>query len=644
MGIAPYNYANPQTAAPTPSGGIKPFVYPTAAAPVAQPTIASKVSGVVSNIGTAIKNTFTAPNPYAPSLYDQAAGKNPVPTYPQQIASDFESSTPAPAKVPVTPQSYLSDIYGTGGTNPEGGIAGDTLQAWQKTISDMSAVQNQPTEAGRLVGLGQAGVDALKAFFQPVSTVMSEAATIPGPTGDMANFVNQFFGMVGKVGQDTAAAWVNGNTNLSSSQKATLIPLAQQIGAIGAQIIAGKVGADSFDTLKTATGSFLDTLGEDSRLKVLNSNPDMLAHIEKQTAPNPEVKVPVTSGDEGGTVISRPLKLPEGSTGKPTIRLPAEQTENPTISLPETNPETDSSKLLPEGKPTIPIQGEGFTMADKADAQKVAIGKATAEYKDAVNSFSEKPSPAKLAKVQKARENLKNVREAPVPKVVPVKAPKIAPVKAEIAPSAAKPVATEKVAPAPVEAPPSAKIAPIERPTDESGQRASKAANDINEKLVSQGMDRLSPEQMTKYTTGSYKDSEAQAKILKEENPDALHEMAVTGKGIPEGVHPQILFNVAEAHADEVFKQTGDSTLQRELATSPLSKELSEAASTMGSHGFNDNPNSTVKALQRAAEAKTGGKVGAAKIADEAKKAKTVITKTATKIIDYNKILSALTC
>jgi hypothetical protein len=167
---------------------------------------------------------------------------------------------------------------------------------------------------------------------------------------------------------------------------------------------------------------------------------------------------------------------------------------------------------------------------------------------------------------------------------------------ATVAPKEAAPAATETPVAKPTEAP----AATIDRPVLPDGTRVTKAANDINENLVKQGLSELPKDQMAKYTTGSYKDSATQADILAKTDRNALNQMATTGKNIPEGVHPQILFNAVEALATK----EGDTPLLQELAKSPLATQLSEAGGTMGSHGFNDNPNSAVKAIRALQDAR----------------------------------------
>lgn len=175
-----------------------------------------------------------------------------------------------------------------------------------------------------------------------------------------------------------------------------------------------------------------------------------------------------------------------------------------------------------------------------------------------------------------------------------------------------------------------------------SGEQApTKVANDISANLVKEGVAELTPEQKSTYTTGSYKDSAEQGRILQEQDPEALKQMAITGKGIPEGVHPQILFNIV----DKLAADTKDYRLQQDLAKSPLGTERSESAQKLGSSGFNKVNDSPVEVIRRAAEKKAGGEKGAKEVAAEARKAKNTITKAAAKMMDYQSIVDAIkTC
>lgn len=172
-----------------------------------------------------------------------------------------------------------------------------------------------------------------------------------------------------------------------------------------------------------------------------------------------------------------------------------------------------------------------------------------------------------------------------------------------------------------------------------------KAANDISNTLVQRGLDAIPPEEQAKFTTGSYKDSVAKTAHLLDQAPDSAKAMAKGEIPVPEGVHPQIVFNAVEALATK----NGDVQLLRDLAKSPLATQLSEAGSTLGSHGFNDNPNSPVsliKSVEKARENTASKKVGDVSKAKKevVKDIKTEIEKNAPTKEVWKDFISSISC
>lgn len=188
----------------------------------------------------------------------------------------------------------------------------------------------------------------------------------------------------------------------------------------------------------------------------------------------------------------------------------------------------------------------------------------------------------------------------------------------------------------------------IDRPVADDGTRVTKAANDINEQLIKQGVEALPPEEQSKYQTGSYKkDLETTTELMNTDFEKAKN-VATGNEPVPDNIrYPQVLFNAMEAHAIK----TGDIQLQIDLAKSPLGKELSEAAGTLGSHGFNDNPNnSPVKLIKKINEAreksvvkKEGKSIKEAKkgIVDKLKKE---ARKTSLKRQDWESFVKSIQC
>lgn len=141
----------------------------------------------------------------------------------------------------------------------------------------------------------------------------------------------------------------------------------------------------------------------------------------------------------------------------------------------------------------------------------------------------------------------------------------------------------------------------------QTGKTITKAASDINQTLVKQGFDALPEAEQAKYTAQSYKDAAQQTASLMDKDIEKAKAMATGKEPVAKGLNAQILFNAIEAHAT----QEGDGELLQQLAKSPHATRLSEAGQTLGGHGYNDNPNSVVKAIkdvQTARETNAAGK------------------------------------
>lgn len=178
------------------------------------------------------------------------------------------------------------------------------------------------------------------------------------------------------------------------------------------------------------------------------------------------------------------------------------------------------------------------------------------------------------------------------------------------------------------------------------GEKITKAASDISQKLVEKGFDALTPEQAAKYDPITKADQiKKVASFLDGDIENARK--AATGKAeIPRDINSQVLFNAVEADAIK----NGNIELLRDLAKSPVAKQLSEAGQTLSAHGFNDNTSSPVKAIQdiqNAREAKyektTGEKPGKAKKAtvEEIKKE---IKKVVPKKQNWSEFIESIQC
>jgi len=82
-------------------------------------------------------------------------------------------------------------------------------------------------------------------------------------------------------------------------------------------------------------------------------------------------------------------------------------------------PAPKEMNLLEQPKKGQPIEGKGFVMAEKADKQKLQMGKALNEYKEAVKIYNEKPTPVTLKKAVTAKSNYEKITTIPKIETVP---------------------------------------------------------------------------------------------------------------------------------------------------------------------------------------------------------------------------------
>lgn len=125
--------------------------------------------------------------------------------------------------------------------------------------------------------------------------------------------------------------------------------------------------------------------------------------------------------------------------------------------------------------------------------------------------------------------------------------------------------------------------------------KPSKAASDINRKLAEKGLAEIPEDQLTHFTPiQKANQTEKVAQILTND----LEGAKVMAKGhapIPEDVHPQVLFNSVKKKAIA----DGDFETLRELASSPIAGQRSEAAQTLSAAGFDNGNSDPVEAMRK---------------------------------------------
>lgn len=121
-----------------------------------------------------------------------------------------------------------------------------------------------------------------------------------------------------------------------------------------------------------------------------------------------------------------------------------------------------------------------------------------------------------------------------------------------------------------------------------------KAASDINARLVAQGIDKLPDSELAKFSPITKADQILRVGNLLDSNPEAARQMALGRIPIPPDIHPQVLYNAVIEAADKA----GDFETSRALAKSPLATAQSELGQGLSATGFNKGEDTTVGSLK----------------------------------------------
>lgn len=655
------------------------MVYGGIAAPVnsapapAVPTPTPLSTGAYQGVGanpvpvSAVKQSTTAPfsaplfgstakTPAGPAFQTtpQTLNKTPAPAADSAggILNNTVEGLPAATGITAPPsQSIDPEDWLNAGADSLGSSLSDfkdKMDTWSSdTATNASGLQ-------RLSDGGQAAIAGLGVLFSPVTTVLATLSKVP-VVGYLADGVNDIFTALGTGGSDTALAALNA-LPVSDATKTKLKPLVSQMGGLAAQLIAGGgIGDEAVSGLLDKSKELTKTVADATK------DPETIQALQQHQPPEQAIKaLPVKEADT--------TKSFSKSSATPEI-----------ISKINTQKVTDMHPTLREEiRNSVTMHGELATHA----ALKEQLG---AGDRQASSLIREAPTPQNAAEELSAHQGalrtavgqehlspdqMSVIKAGPkasseVPsididgkngdpnnlgggvKLVPEEG-KINSDNAISSKTTSETIIKQgENTPEVKSNEPEVKPKTIERPVNENGERVTKAANDINEKLVNKGLEQLTPEQQSKYTTGSYKDSLAQAKIMAKEDRTSLNKMATTGEGIPEGLHRQILFNTVELLAGK----EGDVELLRKLASSPLGTKSSEAGSELGSHGFNDNPNSAVRKIQDVSKSREDafektnkGQTAKKAVKDTISELKKVKKASAPKIKDWNTFIKSIQC
>lgn len=418
------------------------------------------------------------------SLYDQyLASKTPQPKgFFGQLASDvWDSLTAAPAPKSADAFNTISTVKNLY-NDVKGAVvgAGEKVQQAYQDITDPNK-----TKTDAAISAGSAAVGTVGAVLSPVGAVFTEGAKIP-VLGYVADAVNNLFGAVGTAGSDVAAGIDQHLPWVSQETKDKIEPLAREVGALAAQIAAGKLSGDVLSKKKTEIAAKTEQIKE---------------VVSKEPVPN-------------DAPVQAPLY---------------EQYKKSETVVPSTIQTVEHSKL-------------NFNPDDLAQAK--------ADLASGVKSMTEGPIKVQYMPDTGMYDVLDGAHRV-----------------------------QESIARGETSIPAEVNI--------------TKAADDISKNLVKQGFEALPIEEQAKYTPQSYKAQADRVSSMLTTDQATIYEMAKGKTPIPVDINPQILFNAVEAKA---MFENDIKTLQ-DLSKSPIATQLSEAAQTLGGHGYNDVPNSPVRIM-----------------------------------------------
>lgn len=212
----------------------------------------------------------------------------------------------------------------------------DTSERFQKLSTALTTPVGGLKKA---VATGEALMGVVNNLFLGITAPMKAAASIP-VVGYVADGVNNLFSALGVGGADVVSKAVDG-LPMSQQTRDTIRPLAQEIGALTAQIAAGKLGNDGVVKIKAKSKEILDTIN--SELQVAKTT--VQGRIPK------DIKV---SGESVAQPVSFYNKY-QAEQALPIIQMGVKPKETlPTIQIGETSPRV-APPVVPESAPTAPI-------------------------------------------------------------------------------------------------------------------------------------------------------------------------------------------------------------------------------------------------------------------------------------------------
>jgi hypothetical protein len=515
----------------------------TVRTPIVQPPSGIAMPGNTS-IGRPSSNT--SPTPSLKTLSDGLSA--PIESLPWYMQAGRAATDVILNQVKDQTRSFTELSNSLAGLNPDGSRS--TLTPAQQNLD-------------RTAKAADVGLSFINSALLPVTAIFTGAEKLP-VIGKGAEVVNKLFGKIGEAGSAMFSDILYGTARdgFISKETADIVnPIGEKAFALIAQVVAGKVAHDvAKPKLNEYTNLIHDKILNDPGIKKQlevksTSGENVIKQSSSAIKPVEQVKVSdIKVADSVRSWINRETPLP-----KEVIK-----------SFEETRPGVNELPFNKNGEITLyrdktPQAGkiESYSLERRAGQEPFVVSR------DQVIANIGSKNIAEVFQKAYPKEDIQSVANKEMLQ-------KYSKLESEVLAISGK----------------------LDKAVD--GTKIAKSAGDVNTTLADNGFKALPMEEQAKYTsTTKAEQVQAVSDILSRDITGA-REMIRGEKQIPNGVLPQVLFNAMEAHAIK----TGDAALLRDLAGSPIASRLSEAAQALGSHGYNDNPNSPVTAVREIVKAR----------------------------------------
>lgn len=307
-------------------------------------------------------------------------------------------------------------------------VLDDTFERYKKSYHTYQNPNASLKE--KAIAQGELTMGLINTAFAPITATLQGAAKLP-VVGPVAEVVNRFFGALGTVGSDLAEGAVD-TLPVSEQTKEQIRPLAMEVGALVAQIGAGKAGLDKVTLLRERSKNLAEVIdrdlthqvkiiseGETVRVPVKTPNTKHAAYAKKmgyepytpieelpiiRMGPRPTSNVP--------TIQIEPRKVKGEFTYEPIEEVPA-QPPRPVATVPEasvpvgTTPKPAQPVQRPITKPA-PLEGADQVINSRAQT----LEKAAVEKK-LTDSLGELPTHNRMDMADQASRALEFIEKDP---------------------------------------------------------------------------------------------------------------------------------------------------------------------------------------------------------------------------------------